>query len=207
MVDNLIRSVPTRASVICQPMEQPSRPDDTRPKVLLLTDSILSSTLPSTFEQLGVKCVKKIIISLADIDNHKPDIAVSQFVIINAGVNDLSRCGETPSSLRRTSLDALRRLIATCPNTQFIINSVVWVDETKHPRLNPQIDDLNNHLRELVTENASYLDTHWLLKRSYLQEVPIVRDGRQKDGIHITPDAQRFLGGCLVREVVRLLNG
>ena len=199
-----------KAPPIRQPTKQPTRqlhPGGTHPKVLLLTDSMLSSTPTWTFNQLGVRCVKKTMYTLADLDNHEPEIAVSQFVIINAGVNDLSRYGETSSSLRRTSLNSLRRLIATYPNTQFIINSVLWVDETKHPWLNPEIDELNYHLQELASVNATYLDTHGLLIHSRHEEVPIIRDGRERHGIHISPDAQRFLGRCLVREVGRLLNG
>ena len=210
MRPDLPDSTAPRVPPIRQPMKQPSRqlhPGGTHPKVLLLTDSMLTSTPTWIFNKLGVRCVKKTMYTLADLEQHEPEIAASHFVIINSGINDLSRYGQTSSSLRRSSLNTLRRLIATYPNTQFIINSVLWVDETMHPWLNPEIDDLNKHMRELATDNASYLDTHRLLIHSSHEEVPIIRDGRQRNGIHVTPDAQRFLGGCLVREVGRLLNG
>jgi hypothetical protein len=148
-------------------------------------------------------CVKDAeFFELLDIDKYVHEFKHTDYVIISAGINDLSRYGQPASSICRFICNRLRRWTIMFPNTTFIFNSLLT---TGFEWLNRRVLAVNRALFDLSLELRNsgsfyFLDTHHLLRASGL---PCVISPRG-NGIHVSHDAGRLVQRCIMDCVLAL---
>ena len=178
-----------------------SIPTGTHERCLLLTDSILSSAPTSIFSQISnLRCIKKSNKRLVDIFNFEPEFAITNTVIISAGVNDLSCYGLTARTLADIVCNRLRHTCRKHPGTKFMFNSVLNV-HNKHDWLNKEIDTFNGFMYELSLSvpNLAFFDSHAILMNDGIsQHLGGVIDLDDRRGIHITWKARKLITDQMV---------
>ena len=128
----------------------------------------------------------------------------TDYVIISAGVNDVSRYERSAYYISILKCNKLRYWVQKYPNTVFVFNSILSV-HTKFAWLNTRINYVNKELFELSLElydhsNFYFLDTHAKLQGSKIQHV-ISSTG---NGVHITQKAASIVQSCILECVVGL---
>lgn len=163
-------------------------------RVLLLTDSIISSCPTALFDVIpDHTCIKKQNYQLADFGLFKDEFAYTDYVILSGGVNDLSRHGRTAKTLA----DAVYKRLSDCcieyPETKFIFNSILLTD-SKYGTLNREICIFNKYMFELACkfDNFIFFDSHQTLISARLERV------LEPQGIHITLTARKLVTRELV---------
>ena len=172
-------------------------------RILLLTDSILSSTPEHIFSSIpGHICVKKVNYQFKDILDFESYFKGTDTVILSCGVNDLARYGQTADSLADTMFPKLAKMCQRHPNTKFVFNSVLHSNYRKnYDWLNNEIDWFNYYMANFCRDirNMNYFDSHNLLGQSNIRRV---WDPKDKNGIHITLDARKLV----TRELVNCVS-
>lgn len=180
-------------------------PKGTHDRCFLLTDSILSSTPPALFDRVGdLRCIRRVNYKLVDIFDYESEFAISDTVILSAGVNDLSCYGMTARSLADTVCGKLQKVCGKYRDTHFIFNSVLLVDHNRHPWLNVEIGRFNRLMWELsrTVPNMSFFDGHHVLMRAPLsRDLARVIEPRDKRGVHLTTTARMIVTAELVNAV------
>ena len=132
-------------------------------RVLLITDSIISGFPVNIFNDTEISCIKKVPLNklLVNIDSFEQEFAYTDCVVISAGMNDLSRYGQTGESLGSFISGKIRYWLCKYPNTLFIFNSLI---HTTRPWLNDRVNCLNRLMFDLSIElydsNFWFLDSH-----------------------------------------------
>ena len=163
-------------------------------RVLLITDSIISGFPVNIFNNNHIVCIKKTPENklLANIDIFEQEFSYTDYVIISAGTNDLSRFGKSGESLGSFMSARIREWCIKYPKTVFIFNSVLHTDIG--PWLNHRVDVLNRTMFDLSVElyesNFWFLDTHAALV-DVADRFPIISPGG--NGIHISHKACQYL--------------
>ena len=191
-----LRRVDSVPKHIIPPIAPPKTPqpavNSPQPRILLLTDSLLSNT-PLFDNVKDFKSTKKINYKLCDIFNFEAEFEHSDFVIISCGINDLSRYNFTAHTLA----DVIYKRLKTCcmknNNTVFIFNSLLL---TQFNWLNAEVAEFNRIMFNLSRSqpNMWFLDTHSALMNSSLRHALDPRG----NGIHLTLDAKNLASRELV---------
>ena len=177
----------------------PCKPKPNR--VLLITDSILSGFPVNLFDNHDITCIKKIPVNklLTNIDLFEGEFKYTDYVIISAGINDLSRYGHTGESLGSFISARVRKWCAKYPKTVFIFNSLL---HTNRSWLNYRVDLLNRIMFDLSAElyelNFWFLDTHAALV-DVNGRFPIIAP--RGNGIHISYAACQYLSRTVVNSI------
>ena len=178
-------------------------------RILLLTDSIISSCPPSQFNIIGpYRCIKKFNSKLSDLDNFAPEFKYTDYVILAGGINDMSRYNWTAEGLADYVCRRLTQYIKRYPKTVFIINSLLW---SSRGWLNEHVDRYNKYMHTFSRDHANvhFYDAHEVLseKRHSLEKILATDTNLDKvnaNGIHITIPAQRLMTFELVNFVGHL---
>ena len=97
-----------------------------RKKVLFLSDSVNCGLNTHLFRGTGLVCIKRPdFFQLSQLGEFECEFEHSDYVVISAGINDISRYGHTPESLSRLICNKLKYFICKYPDTVFIFNSVL----------------------------------------------------------------------------------
>ena len=198
----------TKAPPIAPPERtqvHPVVPKGTHDRCFLLTDSILSSTPPALFDRVGdLRCIRRVNYKLVDIFDYESEFAISDTVILSAGVNDLSCYGMTARSLADSVCGKLQKVCGKYRDTHFIFNSVLSVNQHRHPWRNVEIGRFNRLMWELsrTVPNLSFFDGYHVLMRAPLsRDLAKVIDPRDKRGVHLTMTAKMIVTAELVNAV------
>ena len=187
---------PTPKPVIL-PIAEPQRPDiNTQQRVLLLTDSIMSTTPTHVFDAIPEHtCIKKQNFRLSEVFGFEPEFKYTKTVIFSCGINDLSRHGLSANSLADLVCQRLAKCCRDNSTTNFVFNSILL--SRQYPWLNREIDQFNHYMYELACDipNLFYFDSHNLLRLSNIQKRVWLSSG---NGIHITLDAKKLVARELV---------
>ena len=181
----------------------PSRPLAPNKRVLFLTDSVNCGLKTHLFHATGLTCIKEPdFFELASIDKYVDQFAYTDYVVISAGVNDISRYGHSTTAICNFICDKLRDWVHRFPNTIFIFNSILSTDFVW---LNRRIKTVNRALfnlsLELYDTNRFYfLDTHALVLDC---DIPCVLSTKG-NGVHLSHDASILVQRCLVDCVIAL---
>ena len=189
---------PSPAPPITRPPAQtPSRSS----RVLLLTDSILSHTPESVFEQVpGHTCVKRTCYQLCNVFDHEAQFKHASTVIFSNGINDLSRYGKTAHTLMDIVNHRLKQCCKQNPNTNFVFNSITHARDRAW--LNHEVDIFNDYIYNLskIIHNLSFYDSHAMIINENLRTVW----DWNGNGIHLCYDVQRLVVRGLVNSVGKL---
>lgn len=186
------------------PVPQPLWAKGDKNRIFFLTDSILSSTPEHVFGKIpNHRCVKTKNYFLTDVPNYEPQFKYSRFVIISAGINDLSVRKDGKPSVDAHGLADLvvRRLKECCernPETTFVFNSLL---HTQHAWLNREVDSFNQIMSDVcrTVKNLEFLDTHAALVWNPMSKrVDRILDQSDRRGTHLTLSAKMLLGDELV---------
>ena len=181
----------------------PSRPLSPNKRVLLLTDSINCGLDTHLFHGSGLTCIKEPqLFELANIDKYESEFQYTDYVIISAGVNDLSRYGHSAVSIAKFMCNKIRLWVNQFPNTMFIFNSILSTD---YLWLNRRIKIVNKAMFNLSldlynTARFYFLDTHARLLNSNIQRI-LSPSG---NGVHLSYAASSLVQRCIVDSVVAL---
>lgn len=150
----------------------------------------------------GLRCVKKELMQLAHISDYEREFSYTDYVVVSAGVNDISRYGHTADSISSFICDKLRLWVTKYPDTVFIFNSIL---STKFSWLNQRVYNVNKALFDLSLElydkgNMFILDSHHSLMRSRLPSDSILSP--KGNGIHISHDASRVIQRNIVDSII-----
>ena len=168
-------------------------------RVLFLTDSVNSGLDTSLFNGTDLTCIKDPeFYEILDIDKYVHEFEFTDYVIISAGVNDLSRYGQPAGSICRFLTSRIRQWTCRFPNTTFIFNSILF---TKFDWLNRRIRAVNESLFDLSlalygTGKFYFLDTAHALFESISGNRSVLSP--RGNGIHLSPEAARITQGCIV---------
>ena len=180
-------------------MTHPVKPAPVQQKrLLLITDSVISGLPVGLFDSTGLTCIKKIPVEkqLVNIDLFEQEFPYTDYVIISAGINDLSRCGQTGESLASFITDKIRQWHVKYPKTVFIYNSMILTDR---PWLNKRLEIVNRAMFDLSIElydlNYWFLDTHAAFMKVRGQ-FPIISP--KGNGIHISHKACQYISHIIV---------
>ncbi len=184
------------------PLDQPGR----KKKVLFLSDSVNRGLNTHLFRGTGLVCIKRPnLFQLSQLDKYECEFEHCDYVVISAGINDLSRYGHTSESLSRLLCDKLRYFMCKYPDTVFIFNSVL---RTNYDWLNRQVDRFNRSIfdfsLEVYPKNLYFLDTHCRLIKSPSCTLGLGVISPGGNGIHITKQAGSVVQNCLVECLVSL---
>ena len=206
---------PSQSTVppIAPPPEQPKKPV----RVLLLTDSIHSSTPDYLFETIpNHVCIKQIEYQLENFDKWSSQFSYTDYVILSMGINDLSRYGHSAKSLADCVIQKLKFFCHKFPRTKFIFNSVLLTRD--HDWCNREVKTFNSIVHDLsrFMQNLYFFDSDGILvnqkpfagnksfyeggSRSSLTDSSM-RDARSNNGIHISLEMRRLIMSELVRGV------
>ena len=186
----------------------PARPVAPNKRVLFLTDSVNAGLDTSAFIGSGLTCIKdRHFYQLLDLDKYVDQFAGTDYVIISAGINDLSRYGQPASSICRFLSIRLRQWVRMFPNTTFIFNSILF---TKFAWLNGRVRAVNEtlfnlslELRELYGAGRFYfLDTAHAVFRGISDFSRVLAPSG--NGIHLTAEAARITHDCITQGVMTL---
>ena len=190
-------TAPTRKSEIPPPITLTPRspPDHDKPKrILFLTDSNLVGCPPHIFNEIENHiCVKKPNFKLVDIFKYEKEFSYSDYVVLNCGVNDLSRYDYTASSLADRVYKYIDHCCTKYPNTKFIFCSIL---STRFESLNNEISEFNRMIFDLSLRVANlwFFDSHYVLCTSNLKDIL----DPAGNGIHITIAAKKLISRELV---------
>ncbi len=183
---------------------QPVRPT----RILLLTDSIHSSTPEHIFETIPDHvCIKKREYQLANIDSSKHEFAYTDLVILSMGVNALCRYNHTGESLFRTVAPMLKHYRRQFPHCKFMFNSVLLTRDYKW--LNNEIEFFNSCMYDLSRHhsNLSFFDSDRFARR-VCEQTPGIdayaqgpKSGQSENGIHISLHMRRVISSEMVKSV------
>ena len=195
---------------IAPPPESPVKPA----RILLLTDSIHSSTPEYLFETVPNHiCIKQVEYQLQNIDKWSSQFGYTDTVVLSMGVNDLSRYGHTGNSLSDFLVEKLNHYSRIYPRTKFVFNSVLLTRD--YQWCNNEIKTFNSNMFELSRRirNLFFFDSHGLSaaqtgvrsfyeagQKSSLSDVSM-RNSRSNNGIHICLEMRRLIMTELVRSV------
>ena len=180
-----------------------SVPEKQKPKpkrVLFITDSILSGFPVNLFNDSDIMCIKKLPTCrlLSNIDSFEREFRYTDYVVISAGINDLSRYGYTGVSLGSFVSDRIRHWAAKYPKTVFVFNSLLRT--YRGAWLNQRVETVNRIMFDLSVElyesNYWFFDSHAALAGMGTQ-FPIISP--MGNGIHISYDACQYLSRAIVQ--------
>ena len=169
-------------------------------RVLLITDSILSGFPVNMFDS-NIICFKKSPVDrlLTNIDLFEHEFKYTDYVIISAGINDLSRYGNTGESLGSFISTRIEEWCAKYPKTVFIFNSLL---HTNREWLNCRVDVLNRIMFDLSVKlyelNFWFMDTHAALI-DVSGRFPILAP--RGNGVHISYAACQYLSRTVVNAI------
>ena len=141
----------------------PSRPLAPNKRVLFLTDSVNCGLKTHLFHGSGLTCIKKPdFFELSSINDYVKQFQYTDYVVISAGVNDISRYGHSAESVSGFICSKIRDWVRRFPNPTFILNSILSTD---YLWLNRRIKTVNKALFDLSIElydsgRVYFLDTH-----------------------------------------------
>ena len=187
------------------PIRQSSLPEtDPTPlpteRVLLLTDSIHSSTPVSLFPA-HLPCTKETMYQITELHKFEHLFPHMSYVVISSGINDLSRYNHRSYSLFDVVSEDLRTYCERYPNTTFIFNSISL---TTYHWLNPEIRKFNESLLILSTKvvNLWMFDSHQICQELSRKRCIILDPAG--NGIHLTLAAKRVIVRRLLDCIVEL---
>ena len=197
----LIPTAPFARQPVPQIVE-PDMPANEPKRVLVLTDSMFN------FEKgwgEGTQVVRKKMYQLTHLDRFEHLFNGTDLVLVNAGVNDLSRYGERAYSLARRVETMLANLTRRHPRTTFVLNTVLLTHaKTIGKWLNEEIMDFNHRLFEmsLHSPNLRVLDTDWMAASFCQAQWGPSRVGdvykRDGNGIHLSSSLQSHLESVVI---------
>ena len=171
-------------------------------RVLFLSDSINSGFNPHRFLGTGVTCIRKPLYELADIAKYERELEFTDYVVISAGINDISRYGQGAQSISCYITGKLGDWARRFPNTCFIFNSILstnylWLNK-RAAVVNKAVFNLS--LKLYTCNNFYFLDSHARLLDANISQVisPL------GNGVHITQQASSIVQLCIVDCVVAL---
>ena len=168
-----------------------SNPKGGKPSVLVLTDSILDKSISDLQKQYQNVTVNKLsMYQLLHIDRYMDRFFTHDVVVISAGVNDLSRYGETGDSLLYKVKQKLDHITNVCPNTTFIFRSIC---PTRFELLNSEIIKFNVEFYKytLGIGNLFFFDTNGLPGRDFLDP--------RGNGVHLERQLARALANHILQ--------
>ena len=170
-------------------------------RVLFLSDSVNSGLRSHMFHNTGLTCIKKDLFQLSRLGDYEDEFGYTDYVIISAGINDISRYGHTAESISSHITNKLRVWVQKYPDTIFIFNSILY---TKFVWLNKRVCDINRAIFNLSLElydydNFYFLDSHARLRSAKLRDT-ISPKG---NGIHISQEAANTVQNCIVNCIVK----
>lgn len=183
----------------------PSRPVTPNKRVLLLTDSVNSGFDTAVFQGSDLTCIKdRRFFQLLDLDMYVDQFKDTDYVIISAGINDLSRYGQPAASICRFLSNRIRRWVSMFPNTTFIFNSILF---TRFDWLNRRVRIVNEALFDLSLELVEtgkfyFLDTAHAVFESISDYGRVLSPSG--DGIHLSAEAARITQDCISGVVMTL---
>ena len=175
-------------------------------RVLLLTDSVISGFPVNYFDSTGAICIKKTPVDkkLVNIDSFESEFCYTDYVVISAGINDLSRYGQTGESLSSFMSAKIRDWTSKYPKTVFLFNSILHTDR-RYGWLNDRVDIVNRAMFDLSVElyhqNFWFLDTHASLVGKGTQ-FPILSPSG--NGIHLSYRACVYISRVICDSVTAL---
>ena len=187
------------------PIHEPSKPaNDPQPRtnerILFLTDSMLHD-IPSHLLPSHVHCIKRKMYQLNDILDHEQYFPGTKYVIISAGINDLSRYDHRYYSLSRDLTSKLELLCKKYPQTTFIYNSLVL---TRFEWLNREVHHFNRFMFDFSRRHCNFwfFDSHHICSK--LSERRHLILNPSGNGIHLAFLPRGEITSCLaicVREL------
>ena len=175
-------------------------------RVLLLTDSVLSSTPVHLLNRVPQhRVIKKVNYELANMFGYEPEFAYSAMVVLACGVNDLSRYGKRAHVLADLVTKRLSACLLKHHSTHFVFMSIL---DTNRDWLNREIWEFNRIMFQLSLRhtNLSFLDSQQVLYANF-RSPDMVIEGRKEyggNGIHLTLAAKKEISWELSR-VLRFL--
>ena len=196
LVDVPVEEKPTIPPIAPHPSP---KSNNKQTRVLLLTDSIHSSTPSFIFDAIpNHVCIKKVNYKLTDIhDGFRDEFPYTDVVIVSCGINDLSRYGHTANSLADIVCRRFKQYSVQYPNTKFIFNSVLLTRD--HQWVNTEVRLFNQYMFELSrsTRNMYYFDSDRLVAQCGIRR-PYLLQGQ---GIHVTLDVRKLVTRELANSV------
>ena len=170
-------------------------------RVLFLTDSIIMNFPIDLFPD-NVGCIKKVNFELFNIDKYEHEFSYTDVVVINCGINDLTRHDFTARKLLDFIIPKLNKYTLKYPNVMFIINSLLY---TVDPYFNGQISTYNRELFKfsVYNDNVWFFDSHHLVSHG---PNPIDHSERG-NGVHITHHAKKHISSTLRECIVKTCSG
>ena len=145
--------------------------------------------------------MKRTCPQVANFDHFSSDFAVSDYVIISTGINDISCYNHTAKSLYDLVRPKIVNSCKTFKSTTFIFNSLI---HTRHAWLNSEVDYFNSLIFGLTCEleNFKLFDSLVCLKGSIISHnIDNVLPIGDKRGVHISRDASHVIGTNLTTAV------
>ena len=198
-------AVPPPRSAIPPIKEDAVAPDGLKipnKRLLLLTDSVNSGLNPHMFLDTGFTCIKKPLYELAHIAKYEREFEYTDYVVISAGINDISRYGQSVNSVSCFITSKLGEWARRYPNTVFIFNSIL---STTEQWLNKRAAAVNRAVFNLTLQlymrnNVYFLDTH---ARLLDPKTPLVIS-QTGNGVHLTQQANYIVHQCIVDSMIAL---
>ena len=201
----------TRVSLTFRRLDTPSPPrnrippihESTRPKedstpipperVLFLTDS-LHKELPSTMFPKHLPCVKEKLFELSRLGDYEHMFPNTSYVIISAGINDLSRYDHRAYSLKRLIGNMLSYFCQKYPDTTFILHSLLL---TRFEWLNHEVSEINRAFLTLSVQirNLWLFDSHHICMQ--LRDRGVLILDPPGNGIHLSSVVRVEIAQCL----------
>ena len=180
------------------PIHESSRPmKDPTPvpseRVLFLTDS-LHKELPSTMFPKHLPCVKEELFELCRLGDYEHMFAKTRYVIISAGINDLSRYDHRAYSLRHVIDKQLKYYCQKYPDTTFILHSLLL---TRFEWLNHEVSEVNRAFFDLSMQlrNLWLFDSHHICMQ--LRDKGVLILDPLGNGIHLSRVVRVEIARCL----------
>ena len=175
---NVPEPSPSNQSTFVPPIHRPNRTcSNNKTRMLLLTVSILS-TFPTGLVGLNLDCHKIVMYKITDFHKYVHLFDEFDYVILSAGINDISRYNFTAGHLTYVMKRMLNDICRLFPETMFVFRTLL---PTEHPWLNFEVDRFNFSmlLQSKSIFNFIILDTYSVHRN------PRLIDPRG-NGIHIT---------------------